>query len=152
MALPAASAGHPPAPSWRRIPPTACIPGDLLPSGSQTHRQLGQGARFIFQDSVFLLFLKFMGGSPLLNKLYNCRQKGQPPCQSPSKNPTFLAAKCSCVTHLPPLCLLWGFRLEASPLSRLNTWLSAELATCKAHKDRLKFGQQLVPHALATLC
>lgn len=38
-------------------PPTAHIPGDLLPSGSQTHKQLGRGARFILQDSVFLLFL-----------------------------------------------------------------------------------------------
>lgn len=33
------------------------IPGDLLPSGSQTRRQPAQGARFILQDSVFLLFL-----------------------------------------------------------------------------------------------
>ena len=57
MALPAACVGHPPAPSHRRIPPTAHIPGDLLPSGNQTHRQPGQGARFILQDSVFLLFL-----------------------------------------------------------------------------------------------
>lgn len=41
----------------RAHPPAARIPGDLLPSGSQTRRQPGQGARFILQNSVFLLFL-----------------------------------------------------------------------------------------------